>query len=95
MGLAFQIVDDILGAAGTFKELGRDPGRDQIRGKVTYPSVVGFPASHRAVGRLLGAARGDAACFGRFSPLLNGFTVLLDRRRRDAEGRLLGPGESS
>lgn len=92
-GTAFQIVDDILGAAGSFRELGRDPGRDQARGKVTYPRIVGFSASHRAVDRLLGKANTAVARIGEHRPLYQGFLDLIDARRRDEEGELLFPGE--
>jgi geranylgeranyl diphosphate synthase type II len=94
VGIAFQIVDDILGAAGSFKELGRDPGRDQARGKVTYPRVVGMPASHRAVNRLLGEARRETSHFPDQQRLFDGLLDLLDRRRRDPQGRLLGEKET-
>lgn len=92
-GTAFQIVDDILGAAGSFRELGRDPGRDQSRGKVTYPRIVGFPASHRAVDRLLGKADREVVRVGEHRPLFQGFLDLIDRRRRDERGELLAPKE--
>ena len=91
VGTAFQVVDDILGAAGSFKELGRDPGRDQRRGKVTYPRVVGFEASHRAVDRLLRRARVESKGFGKQRSLYEGFLELVDRRRRTKEGTLLMP----
>ena len=90
LGTAFQIVDDILGAAGSFRELGRDPGRDLERGKVTYPSVMGIPAAHREVNRLLARAEVLAMGFGAHAPRFQGALALLDRRRRDREGRLIG-----
>jgi geranylgeranyl diphosphate synthase, type II len=90
LGTAFQIVDDILGAAGSFRELGRDPGRDLERGKVTYPSVMGMEAAHRAVNRLLVRAEKEAQGFGPYRARFAGALALLDRRRRDGEGRLIG-----
>jgi geranylgeranyl diphosphate synthase type II len=91
VGTAFQIVDDILGATGSFRELGRDPGRDQARGKVTYPRVVGFDSSHRAVDRLLRRGRKEVDPFADHRHLYRGFLDLVDRRRRDAQGKLLAP----
>jgi geranylgeranyl diphosphate synthase, type II len=88
-GFAFQIVDDILGEAGTFRELGRDPGRDRAKGKVTYPRLAGLPASHRAVDRLLAAAGKDGMRLGAKAPLFAGFLSLVDARRRDPDGRPL------
>jgi len=90
LGTAFQIVDDILGAAGSFRELGRDPGRDVERGKVTYPSVMGITAAHRAVDRLLARAGREADGFGTYAPQFRGVLSLLDQRRRDADGRPAG-----
>ena len=90
-GLAFQIVDDILGAAGTFRELGREPGRDAERGKATYPGVIGFTASHRAVDRHLKAARTAAGRMPRQREIYRGLVDILDARRRDAKGELLRP----
>jgi len=93
VGLAFQIVDDILGAAGTVRELGRDPGRDRARGKVTYPSMVGFDASHRAVDRELARARAEAARLPGDRALFEGLVELVDRRRRGSGGEPLRPKE--
>jgi geranylgeranyl diphosphate synthase type II len=45
IGLAFQIVDDILDIESTTEELGKDVGSDVENGKATYPSVVGLEAS--------------------------------------------------
>jgi geranylgeranyl diphosphate synthase type II len=89
-GLAFQIVDDILSEAGTRRELGRDPGRDRERGKVTYPSVRGLTASHRRVDRLLAEAGRAVERLPARREVYRGYLRTLDRRRRDAEGGLLG-----
>lgn len=45
IGLAFQIVDDILDIVSTTEELGKDAGSDIERGKATYPSIVGLEKS--------------------------------------------------
>jgi geranylgeranyl diphosphate synthase type II len=45
IGLAFQIVDDILDIESTTEELGKDAGSDIENGKATYPSVVGLERS--------------------------------------------------
>jgi len=47
LGLAFQIVDDILDVIGDAKTLGKNPGSDAALGKVTYPSLVGLDESRR------------------------------------------------
>ena len=92
IGLAFQIVDDLLNESGTFQELGRQPGRDRARAKATYPGQAGYRASHRAVTRELNQARRLAASAGKRSAELLGLVELIDRRRQDANGRPLAPG---
>ena len=47
IGLAFQIVDDILDLTSTTEELGKDAGSDVANGKATYPAVHGIEDSHR------------------------------------------------
>jgi geranylgeranyl diphosphate synthase, type II len=94
-GFAFQIVDDILGEAGSIRELGRDPGRDREKGKVTYPRLLGLDASHGSVDRLLKAAGAECARFGERAHLFQGFLDLVDARRRDTSGTKLSPGDRS
>lgn len=45
IGLAFQIVDDILDIVSTTEELGKDAGSDIEKGKATYPALVGLEKS--------------------------------------------------
>lgn len=45
IGLAFQIVDDILDIVSTTEELGKDAGSDVEKGKATYPALVGLDKS--------------------------------------------------
>lgn len=45
IGLAFQIVDDILDIVSTTEELGKDAGSDIEKGKATYPSIMGLEKS--------------------------------------------------
>ncbi|HXH84546.1 MAG TPA: farnesyl diphosphate synthase [Candidatus Tectomicrobia bacterium] len=52
LGLAFQIVDDILDVEGSLEELGKTAGSDARKRKVTYPSLHGLAAS-RARARAL------------------------------------------
>ncbi len=50
IGLAFQIVDDILDVEGTAAELGKTTGKDAAAAKPTYPSLVGLDRA-RSVAR--------------------------------------------
>lgn len=45
VGLAFQIADDLLDVTGTNEKLGKETGRDNDLGKLTYPSLIGIEAS--------------------------------------------------
>jgi geranylgeranyl pyrophosphate synthase len=47
LGLAFQIVDDILDVEGASADLGKTAGKDAAAGKVTYPSMFGLAESRR------------------------------------------------
>ena len=47
LGLAFQIVDDILDVEGDAKDLGKTAGKDAKAGKPTYPSTYGLDESRR------------------------------------------------
>ncbi|MGB3836365.1 polyprenyl synthetase family protein [Castellaniella sp.] len=46
MGLAFQIVDDILDVTADSATLGKTAGKDAAQGKPTYVSILGLDASH-------------------------------------------------
>jgi geranylgeranyl diphosphate synthase type II len=45
IGLAFQIVDDILDVTATEEQMGKKTGKDAAIGKLTYPSLVGLQKS--------------------------------------------------
>ena len=45
LGLAFQIVDDVLDVVSSTEELGKTAGKDQIQQKATYPAIHGIEAS--------------------------------------------------
>jgi geranylgeranyl diphosphate synthase type II len=47
LGLAFQIVDDILDVEGDAASLGKTPGKDAAAGKPTFPALYGIAASRR------------------------------------------------
>ncbi|MDI1428598.1 polyprenyl synthetase family protein [Polyangium sorediatum] len=71
LGLAFQIVDDILDLTSTCEAIGKSVGKDASARKATYPSVLGLAESRRHVELLIEHAMSDLACFGdRATPLV-------------------------
>jgi geranylgeranyl diphosphate synthase type II len=47
LGLAFQILDDILDVTATSEQLGKSAGKDLKASKATYPAVIGLEASRK------------------------------------------------
>ncbi len=47
LGLAFQIQDDILDVEGETSVLGKQQGADIVRGKPTYPAIIGLAAAKK------------------------------------------------
>lgn len=64
IGLAFQIVDDILDVTSTQEQLGKTAGKDQQAQKVTYPSLWGLEESRRRAQQLIEAACAELEPFG-------------------------------
>jgi len=58
LGLAFQVIDDILDVTQTTEALGKTAGKDQSVDKATYPSVIGLEASRQEAHRLTAEALG-------------------------------------
>jgi geranylgeranyl diphosphate synthase type II len=64
IGLAFQIVDDILDLTSTPEQLGKTPGKDAKTGKATYPAVLGVEKSKAEAARLAAEAFDALKIFG-------------------------------
>jgi geranylgeranyl diphosphate synthase type II len=52
VGLAFQVIDDILDVTQTSEQLGKTAGKDVAVGKATYPSIVGLERSRKIARQL-------------------------------------------
>ena len=64
IGLAFQIVDDVLDITSTQEELGKSIGKDVQAQKATYPSIWGLEESKKQANTLVQAAKDELANFG-------------------------------
>ena len=64
IGLAFQVVDDVLDADASTATLGKTAGKDAKQGKPTYVSVIGLPAARRMADELRQEAHAAIAEFG-------------------------------
>ena len=65
LGLAFQVIDDILDVTQTTEKLGKSAGKDVAAQKATYPAVIGLDASRAEARRLTNAAQGALKIFRR------------------------------
>jgi geranylgeranyl pyrophosphate synthase len=57
LGLAFQIVDDVLDVEGSRASLGKTPGKDAARAKPTYPALFGVEQSRALAAQCLERAK--------------------------------------
>jgi geranylgeranyl diphosphate synthase type II len=82
IGLAFQIVDDVLDVTQTSEQLGKTAGKDTASEKVTYPALFGVEASIRKADELV--ARADAALngFGERAETLREIAAFLVQRKK-------------
>ena len=64
LGLAFQVVDDLLDFTSEASTLGKRAGKDADRGKLTYPGLLGLDAAREKAQQLIDAASREVAVFG-------------------------------
>ncbi len=70
IGLAFQIIDDILDITATQEELGKTVGKDLRAQKATYPSLWGIEASKAKAQQLIDGAKAQLEPFGEKAQVL-------------------------
>lgn len=64
LGLAFQIIDDLLDVSGSAEKTGKKVGKDAARGKLTYPGLLGLEESRKRADRLSREAVGVISAWG-------------------------------
>ena len=80
LGLAYQIIDDILDVQGSIKTLGKTAGKDKNNHKATYPSVMGIEESKKMAEKYTNSAIKLLDGFGNDATLLKVFTDFLLQR---------------
>jgi len=80
LGLAFQVVDDLLDVSGSEGQVGKRLGKDTDRGKTTYPAVLGEQASRKHAEILVDAACEAIDGFGEAAAPLRDLALFVKRR---------------
>jgi geranylgeranyl diphosphate synthase, type II len=82
IGLAFQIVDDVLDVTQSSEQLGKTAGKDTATEKATYPSLFGIDESLKKADALI--AQGNAAldAFGSSAATLKSLAAFLVERKK-------------
>jgi geranylgeranyl diphosphate synthase, type II len=80
LGLAFQVIDDILDVTQTSEKLGKSAGKDLTAEKATFPAVVGLDRSRTVAKRLTEEAREALRPLGKKAETLHGLADHLLQR---------------
>lgn len=80
IGLAFQVVDDILDEEGTTSQLGKDAGSDRERGKATFPAVCGLEESKKYAKQLINDACAELDFLGDRGEMLKAIALFIETR---------------
>lgn len=82
IGLAFQIVDDILDVTSDSATLGKPVGSDEKNEKITYVSLMGIERSKQTVKELTDGAIDALKAFGRDTEFLKNLALSLADRKK-------------
>jgi geranylgeranyl diphosphate synthase type II len=82
IGLAFQIVDDVLDVTQTSEQLGKTAGKDTASEKVTYPALFGVDASLTKADALVNQAFAELESFGERAETLKELARYLVERKK-------------
>lgn len=77
LGLAFQVIDDILDVTQTTEKLGKTAGKDVASTKATYPALFGLEQSRKIARELTNKARAALKPFGTKAALLHALADML------------------
>jgi len=82
IGLAFQIVDDVLDVTQTSEQLGKTAGKDTAAEKATYPALFGVDESLKKADALVETAVSSLNNFGARAETLKGLAHYLVERKK-------------
>jgi geranylgeranyl diphosphate synthase type II len=82
IGLAFQIVDDVLDVTQTSEQLGKTAGKDTAAEKATYPALFGIDESLKKADTLVKKALGSLESFGLRAETLKALARFLVERKK-------------
>jgi geranylgeranyl diphosphate synthase, type II len=82
IGLAFQIVDDVLDVTQTSEQLGKTAGKDTAAEKATYPALFGIDESLKKADTLVDTALGSLDGFGSRADTLKALARFLVERKK-------------
>ena len=82
IGLAFQIIDDVLDVTQTSEQLGKTAGKDTAAEKATYPALFGVDQSLRKADALAQAALASLDTFGSRGEKLKALARFLVERKQ-------------
>ena len=82
IGLAFQIVDDVLDVTQTSEQLGKTAGKDMAAEKATYPALFGVDESLKKAGTLVESALASLDSFGSRAEVLKDLARFLVERKK-------------
>jgi geranylgeranyl diphosphate synthase type II len=82
IGLAFQIVDDVLDVTQTSEQLGKTAGKDTASEKTTYPALFGIEESLKRADALVDSAFASLASFGERAHTLKALARFLVERKK-------------
>ncbi|HEX4426988.1 MAG TPA: farnesyl diphosphate synthase [Terriglobales bacterium] len=82
IGLAFQIVDDVLDVTQTSEQLGKTAGKDTAAEKATYPALFGIDESLKKADALVESAFASLEGFGQRAETLKSLARFLVERKK-------------
>jgi len=82
IGLAFQIVDDVLDVTQTSEQLGKTAGKDIAAEKTTYPALFGVDKSLKQADTLVDTACASLDSFGAAADTLKALARFLVERKK-------------